>query len=136
MINVTVPKKIVNGQALEAELRAAAGPAYDGYSYNKPIAPDVFTLHFADGTAQATIDAALLAYAAHDPSVKTEGQQVEARQLQAAADLALEDFTNVKDAINALSVADPVKQVLRRMNRNTARLALAVRASIGTDPGA
>lgn len=135
MINVTVPKKVVNGAQVEAEIRAAVGDAYLGYSYNRPVAPDSYTLHFADGTLQAIIDAALLAYENHDPTVQTPEQQAAQRQLRAAADLALEDFAAVKTAIDALSVAEPVKAVLRRMNRNSARLALAIRANAGNDPG-
>lgn len=122
----------INWEALDTELRAALKDKLDGTTY----ADGVLTVQVADGVnAEALRPSIAAVLAAHDPSVKTAGQQAEARQLQATTDLALEDFSNLKDAINALSVSAEVKQVLRRLNRNTARLALAIRANAGTDPG-
>lgn len=115
MIRITVPRKIINAPALEAELRAAAGAAYDGWSYNKPVAPDVYTLHFNDGAAQAAIDAALQAYAAHDPAVLTAEQQLEARRAAAEQDLRVVDFKQVLQAINALAIPQEAKTVLRQI---------------------
>lgn len=134
-MNIHVPAKIVNGLKLKEEMEAIAGEAWQGWSQGIKW-PGVVILHLADGTPEAVQDAVKLVYENHNANVQTSGQQLETRQLQAAADLALEDFTTLRDAINALSVSAEVKQVLRRLNRNSARLALAIRASVGTDPGA
>lgn len=125
---------LVNFPLLDQELRAALPDKLDGISMDKT---GRLTVHIKQGVDAESLRAQIAAVIlAHDPSVKTERQAANERQLQAAADLALEDFAQVRDAINGLSVADPIKAVLRRMNRNTARLALAIKASTGTDPGA
>lgn len=125
---------LVNFQLLDQELRTALPDQLVGLSKDKT---GQLTVHVKDGINAESLRAQIAAViTAHNPAIRTTAQQISDRQLQAAADLALEDFTAAKDAINALSVPAEVKQVLRRLNRNTARLALAIKASTGSDPGA
>lgn len=136
MVNVSVPRKVINGSSLDAELRAAIGAAYQGYSYNRPVSPDTYTLHFADGTPQATIDAAILVYQNHNANVLTPDQQLAARRVAAAGDLQAADFAAVLAQINAATSLADAKPILRKLLALTYRLALAHGMTDKPDPGA
>lgn len=103
---IEAPIKPFNGSALAAELQAAAGEASQGWSAGAKW-PDVILLHFADGAPQTAIDAALQAYAAHDPSVLTADQRAEAERAAAVEQLANLDFTALTGAVEgAITLED------------------------------
>lgn len=111
-MNVKASYREVNLPVLEAELRTAAGEAYQGWTYNRAAAPDEYLLHFAEGTPQATIDAAMRAYAAHDPSVLTDAQQAEAEREAAAAFVAGTDLAGLAAAVEKAGTLADVKALL------------------------
>lgn len=104
---IDVPIQIINGPALQSELQTAGGAAYQGYSQGAKW-PGMIRLHFADGTAQPVIDAALAAYAAHDPSVKTPEQAKVAAQEAALTDLKAVDFAALQKSGTLQEVRDAV----------------------------
>jgi hypothetical protein len=132
---VEVPKKTINSTALTAELKAAADPHFEGWSMGKAW-PGVVRLHFADGTAQATIDAALAVYAAHNPAVLTPAQELAARRVTAEGDLQAADFAAVLAQINAATSLADAKPILKKLLALTYRMALAQGMTDKTDPGA
>jgi hypothetical protein len=132
---VEVPKKVVNSDALTAELKASAGASFEGWSMGKTW-PGVLRLHFVDGTPQAVIDAALTVYAAHNPAVLTPAQQLAARRETAKGDLQAADFVAVLNQINAASTLADAKPILKKLLALTYRLALAQGMTDATDPGA
>ena len=111
-MNITVDKKPINLPALEAELRAASGPAYTGWSYNRPVDADHFTLHFADGTSDAVIATALKVYEAHDATVLTPAQQAEAERAAALNQLAAADFAGMVQAVEGAATLEDVRPLL------------------------
>lgn len=90
-ITIEVPQKSINDAVLSAELEAAAPEAVAGFSQGKAW-PGLVRLHFADGTPQAVIDAALAAYAAHDPTQLSPDQQRAARAAAALESLGAADY--------------------------------------------
>lgn len=90
-ITIEVPQKSINDAVLSAELEAAAHEAVAGFSQGKAW-PGLVRLHFADGTPQAVIDAALAAYAAHDPTQLSPDQQRAARAAAALESLGAADY--------------------------------------------
>lgn len=121
---VEVPRKIINSTALTAELKSAAGPQFEGWSMGKTW-PNVIRLHFNDGAAQAAIDAAIQAYAAHNPAVLTAEQQLEARRIAAQGEVGAADFLAVLNQINAAASLADAKPILRSLLRLMYRIALA-----------
>jgi hypothetical protein len=135
MMDATVPFKIVNAPQLKAELDAASGGAYQGYSVGSKWL-GMARLHFADNTKQPAIDATINAYEAHDPAVLTTDQTLAARRLAAAGDLAAADFVAVLNQINAATSLADAKPILKKLLALTYRVALAQGLTDATDPGA
>lgn len=134
-MDILVPRKTINPETLAAQMTAAIGTAWQGWSARKTD-PDHYILHVPDGTAQATIDAALTVYANHDPAVLTPDQQLDARRVTAAGDLQATDFVAVLNQINAATSLADAKPILRKLLALTYRLALAQGMTDATDPGA
>lgn len=124
MITIEAPAQPINGQTLDAELRAVAGAAYLNHSQGSKW-PGVVRLHFADGTPQAVIDAALQVYAAHDPAVLTPAQELAARRVAAQGALEVADFAAVLAQINAAGSLADAKPILRKLLALVYRVALA-----------
>lgn len=133
MITIEAPAQPINGQTLDAELRAVAGAAYLNHSQGSKW-PGVVRLHFADGTPQTAIDAALQVYAAHNPDVLTPEQAVTARRAVAAGELSNADFLAVLHAINDATTLAAAKPILRQLLRLVYRMALAQGLTAAEDP--
>jgi hypothetical protein len=134
-MDVNAPLKIINAPLLKTELDTASTGAYQGYSVGSKW-PGIVRLHFADGTAQAVIDATLAAYTAHNPNTLTADQALAARRLTAAGDLQAADFVAVLNQINAATTLADAKPILKKLLALTYRLALAQGLTNATDPGA
>jgi hypothetical protein len=134
-MDIPVSQKTINPETLAAEMTAAIGAAWQGWSTGKAW-PGVVRLHFADGTAQAAIDAALAVYAAHNPAVLTPAQTLAARRVTAEGDLQAADFAAVLAQINAATSLADAKPILKKLLALTYRLALAQGMTDKTDPGA
>jgi len=133
MITIEAPAQPINGQTLDAELRAVAGAAYLNHSQGSKW-PGVVRLHFADGTPQATLDAARAVYAAHNPDVLTDEQAAVARRVAAAGELSNADFLAVLNAINDATTLAAAKPILRQLLRLVYRMALAQGLTAAEDP--
>jgi hypothetical protein len=133
-MDILVQRKPINAEALAAEMTVAIGAAWQGWSARKTD-PDHFSLHVPDGTPQATIDAAIQVYAAHNPAVLTPAQELAARRLTAAGDLQAADFAAVLAQINAAASLADAKPILKKLLALTYRLALAQGMTDATDPG-
>jgi hypothetical protein len=112
-MDITVPFKIINAPQLKAELDAASGGAYQGYSIGSKWL-GMARLSFADGTKQPAIDATIDAYEAHDPAVLTADQERVKAQETAIDELKAVDFSalqktgtlqEVRDAVFKMAVA-------------------------------
>lgn len=132
-ITIEVPQKSINDAVLSAELEAAAPEAVAGFSQGKAW-PGLVRLHFADGTPQAVIDAALAAYAAHNPAVLSPAQELAARRAAAQGDVSNADFLSVLNAINDASTLAAAKPIMRQLLRLIYRVALAQGLTDASDP--
>jgi len=133
-MTVEVPTKIVNPPALSAELQAAAGASYEGWSQGKKW-PGVIRLHFADGTAQTKINAATLAYANHDPNVLTTAQQQDAAQDTARTQLSQTDFDTWKTNFAAATTLAQIKPLVAQLARVVWMIAKSQGLVTSDDPG-
>ncbi len=113
-MDILVPRKTINAEALAAEMTAAIGPAWQGWSARKAD-PDHYILYVPDATQQATIDAVLAVYAAHDSGVLTPRQQEEAATLAAYTALQTADYKAVKTAIESATQLSQLKPILLEM---------------------
>jgi hypothetical protein len=134
-MDILVPRKTINPAALAAEMTAAIGPAWQGWSAR---ASDVtnYVLHVPDATPQATIDAAIAVYNAHNPAVLTPAQQLAARREVAKGDVSAADFVAVLNQINAATSLADAKPILKKLLALTYRVALAQGLTDAADPGA
>lgn len=129
MITIEAPAQPINGQTLDAELRAVAGAAYLNHSQGSKW-PGVVRLHFADGTPQAVIDAVKAVYAAHDPAVKTRAQEAEAAREAAKEAVRTANVTALRTGLEARTgtVAQLQAQVAE-----LAAVVEAMRVALGLD---
>lgn len=110
-MDIRVSRKPLNPPALDAELRAVIGEAWQGWSAGRAD-PDGLTLHVADGAAQAVIDAATQAYAAHDPAVLTAEQRAEQARADAVMRLAQANPAALRKGAEAARSLDELRPLL------------------------
>lgn len=134
-MELLVTRKPINAETLVAEMTAAIGAAWQGWSARKADA-EHYALHVPDGTPQATINAALQVYADHDWTALTPAQELAARRIAAQGKLAAADFVAVLNQINAATSLADAKPILKKLLALTYRVALAQGLTDAADPGA
>ena len=106
-----IERRPINPPVLAAEMTAAIGAAWNGYS-ERNSEPDTRTLHFADGTPDAVIARALKVYTAHDAETLTAEQQAQAQQAAALEQLAQTDFSGMVQAVEGAATLEDVRPLL------------------------
>lgn len=134
-MDILVQRKPVNAETLAAEMTAAIGAAWQGWSARKADAKH-YALHVPDGTPQATINAALQVYADHDWTAQTPAQQLAARRIAAEGEVSSADFLALWNQINAASSLADAKPILKALLRLQYRVALAAGLTDAPDPEA
>lgn len=115
-MDILVPRKMINPERLAAEMTAAIGSDWQGWSARKAD-PDNFTLHVPEGTPQATIDTVLAVYAAHDPAQLT-AEQLRAQKAQAAlAQLGAADYQAWLTGVQGITTLAQAKTRLEQLGR-------------------
>lgn len=111
MVDIRVSRKPLNPPALAAEMNAVIGEAWQGWSAHRDE-PGEYRLHVADGAPQATIEAAIQAYATHDPAALTADQRAEQARADAVMRLAQANPAALRKGAEAARSLDELRPLL------------------------